>query len=184
MTAAPSLRLLPSLLLPLLLAACTSPLPPDAFAATTPAFDPVTFWSAPTTSWGVIENRDAEPTAIVTTTTDPTPDGDNALQMTQRLHTAGKDTVRHWHIRRLDNHQFEATANDVVGAARGTAAGRTFHWKWTLATKPGDPLRNVTMDQHMYLADNGALMVRTTISKLGLRLAQISEQFTRRDPNP
>jgi hypothetical protein len=31
----------------------------------------------------------------------------------------------------------------------------------------------------MYLADNGTLLVRTIITKLGIRLAEISEQFVR-----
>ena len=35
------------------------------------------------------------------------------------------------------------------------------------------------MEQWMYLSDNGTLMVRTIVTKLGVRLAEISEQFER-----
>ena len=98
------------------------PLKPTAFANTAPAFDPVTFWTGHTSSWGVIENRDGAPTAIVTTTTDATPEGPNGLL-------------------------------------------------------------NVSMEQWMYLADNGTLLNRTIITKLGVRLAEISEQFVRSNEN-
>jgi hypothetical protein len=164
-----------------LVAGCAAPLRPEAFATTAPAFDPVTFWTGRTSSWGVVENRDGAPTAIVTTATDATAEGADGLHMVQHVMTGGKDTVRDWHMRRLGDGKFAATANDMVGTAKGVASGRTFHWTWTLATEPGNDLLNVSMEQWMYLADNGTLMNRTIITKLGVRLAEISEQFVRRE---
>ena len=127
----------------------------------------------------MVENRDGEPTSIITTTTDGVPEGAGGLHMVQHVRHDGEDTVRDWHVRRLAGGVFEATANDLVGTARGTPSGRMLHWTWTLATKPGNGLYDVTMDQWMYLADDGTLMNRTTISKLGVRLAGVSEQFVR-----
>lgn len=161
------------------LAGCAGPLRLEAFANTPPAFDPVTFWTGQTASWGVIENRDGLPTAIITTTTDGTMEAADSLHMVQHVFTGGKETVRDWHIRRLGNNQFQATANDVIGTARGSSSGRTLHWTWILAAKPGNGLFNVRMEQWMYLADNGTLMNRTIITKLGVRLAEISEQFVK-----
>ncbi len=91
----------------------------------------------------------------------------------------GKRSVRDWHIRRLGAGQFDARANDMVGTVRGAPSGRTLHWIWVLETKPGNCLFNITMEQWMYLSDHGTLMVRTIVTKLGVRLAEISEQFVR-----
>jgi hypothetical protein len=168
-----------ALILAALLSGCSAPLPPEAFADTTPAFDPLTFWTGRTTSWGVIENRNGAPAAIVTTSTVATPDGPDALNMTQHVLTGGQDTTRTWHMRRLGNNHFQATANDMVGVAQGTASGRTFHWTW--ATHPNNPATNLTMEQWMYLADNNTLMNRTIITKLGIRLAEVTEQFIRQE---
>jgi hypothetical protein len=98
--------------------------------------------------------------------------------MVQTL-TQGDGTVQHrdWHLRRTAPGAFTATANDMVGEAHGTAAGRVFHWNWVLALSPGNSLKNVTMDQWMYLMDGGTMMNRTTISKLGVILAEVSEEF-------
>lgn len=175
-----TLRILCLCILPLVFG-CAASLRPETFATTAPAFDPLVFWTGHTASWGVVENRDGEPTAIVTTATDATTEGSDSLHMIQHVHIHGKDALRDWHLRRLNHGQFEATANDMVGTARGTSSGRTFHWTWILATEPGNGLFNVTMDQWMYLADNGTLMNRTIITKLGVRLAEISEQFVRRE---
>lgn len=175
------MKWIPPICVLLFVTGCAAPLTPKAFVATAPAFDPMTFWSGRTASWGVIENLSGAPTAIITTSTEATPEGEGGLHMIQHVVSNGKDAVRDWHLRRLGQDQFEATANDMVGTARGASSGRTFHWTWILATKPGNCLFNVSMEQWMYLADNGTLMNRTIITKFGVRLAEVSEQFVRRD---
>jgi hypothetical protein len=162
----------------LALATCGKPLPVQHFAGTSPAFDAIAFWTGHHRSWGVIENRSGGPDDSVVTDCIGTVGPDGTLHMTQTL-TLGDGTVQHrdWHLRRAGPNKFVATANDMVGEADGEAAGRVFHWSWVLALKPGNSLKNVTMDQWMYLMDGGSMMNRTTIRKFGLILAEVSEQF-------
>jgi hypothetical protein len=98
--------------------------------------------------------------------------------MTQTL-VVGTDppTTRRWHMRRTAPGTFEATANDMVGTATGEAAGRAFHWQWTLALSPGNSLKDVTMDQWWYLQPDGSLLNRTTVRKLGFIAAEVTEHF-------
>jgi hypothetical protein len=63
-----------------------------------------------------------------------------------------------------------------VGQAHGIASGRVFHWSWVLALGK-NPLKHVLMDQWMYLYPDGTMMNRTTISKIGLIVAEVSERF-------
>ena len=164
------------------LSGCGQGLPIDHFSGTKPGFDAVTFWTGHHRSWGVIENRGGAPTDTVVTDCVGTPEADGSLHMVQTL-TLGDGTVQHrdWHLRRVDRHpladEFVATANDMVGQARGEAGGRAFHWSWVLALKPGNPLGNITMDQWMYLEDGGAMLNHTTIRKFGVVVAQVSELF-------
>ncbi len=98
--------------------------------------------------------------------------------MSQRLTFGdGSAEAREWHMRRTGADTYEATADDMVGTGRGTAAGHVFHLTWTLASRPGNPLANVAIDQWMYLQDDGAMVNRTTISKLGVTLASVTERF-------
>ncbi len=165
----------------LLISGCAAPLRPEAFANTTPAFDPITFWTGRTQSWGVIENRNGSPTSIITSSTQGTGEGAGELHMVQHVIVNGKESVRDWHIRRLGAGKFDAKANDMVGTVGGAPSGRTLHWTWVLEAKPGNGLFNITMEQWMYLSDNGTLMIRTIVTKLGIRLAEISEQFVKRE---
>ncbi len=76
---------------------------------------------------------------------------DGSLHMIQRLSQQdGTAQTRQWVARRTGPHTWEATANDMVGRARGTADGRAFHWRWVLAGGPGNPPFDVSMDQWMY----------------------------------
>ena len=162
----------------LALAACGHK-PVASFANTTPAFDAVAFWTGHHRSFGVIENRGGAPTDTVVTDCVGTPEPDGSLHMVQTL-TLGDGTVQHrdWHLRRTAPDAFTATANDMVGEAHGEAAGRVFHWSWVLALSPGNPLKNITMDQWMYLYEGGQMMNHTTIRKLGVMVAQVSEVFS------
>jgi hypothetical protein len=166
----------------LALAACSPPVTVERFAGSGPQMDPVRFFSGHVTSWGVIENRSGEPTARITTDCVGRPDGPDGLVMVQRLEREGQPpTQREWHMRRIAPGRFEATAGDMVGTATGEAAGRAFAWRWTLATAPGNPLLNVSMRQWMYAQDDGSVLIRTIISKLGVILAEVTEQFRHAD---
>lgn len=167
-----------ALLLAAALLGCGSPLPVNSFAATTPAFDPVRFFTGHVRSWGVMENRSGQPTSVVTTDCAGEADGPDGLRMTQRL-TIGQDapTTREWRMRRIAPGRYEATANDMAGTATGEASGRAFHWQWTLELSPGNSLKNVTMEQWWYLLDDGSMLNRTTVSKLGFIAAEVTEHF-------
>lgn len=160
-----------------LLAACGKPLDVAQAGRGGPALDPIRFFTGHVRSWGVLENRGGEPTAIVTTDCQGTADGPDALRMTQRLLVDGTPTTREWSMRRTAPGRFQATANDMVGTAEGEASGRAFHWHWTLALSPGNPLKNVDMEQWWYLQDDGSVLNRTVVRKLGLVAAEVTEHF-------
>ncbi len=158
--------------------ACAGSLKPADFAANRPAFDPLAFYTGHTRSWGVLENSGGAPTTqIITETWGRVVDGE--LHMEQDLYMGNKPKQhRSWRMRRIDAHHFEATANDVIGKAHGVASGNMFQWKFTLATKPGNPLYNVSMTQRMYLQPDGRTMInRDSVRKFGFLIAQVTEEF-------
>lgn len=153
---------------------------PSDFATGRPIFDPVAFFTGRTRSSGVQETRRGAPVQTVTTETDGRRQADG-LHLEQSLQFgAAKRQHRSWVIRRINPHHFEATANDILGVARGEAYGNVFHWSFTLGVSPGNPLMNVRMSQWMYLQPDGRTMINhSTIRKGGLVLAQVTEQFRR-----
>ena len=160
-------------------AGCAS-LAPRQFASTGPAFDPQAFFAGRVHSWGVFENRAGAPTRRFTTASVGRWEGNTLLLDQKFTYQEGTHQQRHWRIRRVDDHRFEATANDVVGTATGEAYGNAFRWEYTVALKPGNPLFDVRLKQWMYLQADGRSMVnRATVSKFGVEVAQVTEYFRR-----
>lgn len=151
---------------------------PGDFAAGRPLFDPTNFFTGRTSSFGVMENRSGRPKQVVRTETTGRWEGDT-LRLEQDLWLSeSKPQHRSWRIRKLDAHRYEGTANDIVGTVRGEAYGNAFHWSFTLALSPGNPLANVRMSQWMYLQPDGKTMVNhSTITKFSIVVAQVTEQF-------
>lgn len=144
-----------------------------------PAFDPIGFFTGHTHSQGVIESRSGSPTEWIVTDSHAETDPSGRLRMAQSLSFQdGSKQQRNWTLWRSGPDRFEATANDMVGTAHGETNGRVFHWQWVLARSPGNDLMNVTMNQWMYRLDDGSVMIRTTVTKLGIILAEVSEQFS------
>ena len=161
------------------LAGCAS-VPPEHFAGTKPAFDPVAYFTGHTRSWGVFENRAGEPSRSFTTDCVGRAEG-GTLRLDQTFtYEDGRTQERHWTIHRVDAHRYEAMANDVVGTGMGEAYGNAFHWEYTVALKPGNPLYNVRLRQWMYLqADGRTVLNHATVNKLGVEIAQVAESFQR-----
>lgn len=163
-----------------LLAGCDQKASAPAMTGTGSAFDPMEFFDGHTHSWGVIEGRSGAPTEPIVTDSHGWTDAANRLRMIQHLSFQdGRTQDRDWTLWRTGSGRFEATANDMVGTAKGEVDGRMFHWQWVLARSPGNMLMDVTMNQWMYRLEDGSVMIRTTVTKLGIIVAEVSEQFIR-----
>jgi hypothetical protein len=144
------------------------------------AFDPIAFFDGHTHSWGVIEHRSGTPSESVMTDSHAERDAAGRLRMVQQLtFQDGTSAQRDWVLWRSGPHRFDATANDMAGTARGETNGRMFHWSWVWDRSPGNRLKSVTMNQWMYQMDDGSVTIRTTVTKFGFILAEVTEQFTR-----
>lgn len=166
----------------ILIASCFPALAPRASAGPGPAFDPLAFFEGHTHSWGVIEDRSGAPTKQIQTDSHGERDAAGRLRMMQRLtFQDGTTQERDWTLWPSGPNRFDATASDMIGTANGQADGNNFHWQWVLARSPGNRLMDVTMTQWMYQLQDGSVMIRTMISKFGIIVAEVTEQFTHRE---
>jgi hypothetical protein len=169
----------PILLLCVLLAGCTS-LRPQDFAAAVPRFEPDKFFEGSVHSWGVIETRSGSPKSRVRADLTGRREGSDVVVTQNFTFEDGHTQQRIWRIRRIDEHRYEASANDVIGPAVGYAFGNAFHWEYTLQLRPGNFFTRVRMEHWMYLLGDGETMLnRVVIRKFGVILAQTTEYFQR-----
>lgn len=154
--------------------------PAASFQEGKPLFDPGEFFRGRTHSWGIIESRSGEPSQVLTTQTQGQWEGDTFHFEQDLAFEQGKRQHRSWLLRRVDAHHYTATGTGIVGEAKAEAYGNVFHLDFTLDVSPGNPLFRVHMSQWMYLQPDGRTMInRDTLTKAGVTVAYITEQFTK-----
>ncbi len=88
--------------------------------------------------------------------------------------------MRVWHIHRVDSTHWEATANDMIGSVTGHGEGNALYWEYTITLDRKNPLATVHIRQWMYqLEGTTDLMTRLVITKLGVKVSEVSEVIHR-----
>ena len=162
------------------LTGCAS-LQPRDFAASPTRFEIDRYFTGHTQSWGVFEDRFGKPRRTFTADSHGVRDAAGDLVLSQRLSFSDGTVMRRvWHIHRVDATHWEATANDVVGTARGDGIGNAFAFDYTVALKPRNPLARVRVRQWIYQVEGTeTVMTRLVITKFGITVAEVSESIHR-----
>lgn len=168
-----------SLSLTLVLLAGCSIAPIANFSLRGPRFEPEKYFAGHTVSSGVFENRAGNPGRQFKTDARGHLEGETLVLSQTFAYQDGEIQKRRWRIRRVAAHRYEATANDVIGIAKGEARGSVFRFAYTLAVKPDNPFFNVRLNQTMALQKDGTVLNRATISKFGITIATVKEKFRR-----
>ncbi|MDR3415088.1 MAG: DUF3833 family protein [Nevskia sp.] len=168
-----------ALLLAVAVSGCAAPQVGE-FAAVKPVFQPEQYFAGRAVAWGVLEDGSGNPTKRFTSVDEGTLSGDTVTIAQTISYSDGTSQSRSWKLRRVDTSHYEGTADDIVGVARGEAAGNTLHLDYDLALSPDNPLTHVHLNQWLYLQEGGDNMLsRTTITKLGIVVARSSEYVHR-----
>lgn len=105
---------------------------------------------------------------------------DGVLVLDERfLYDDGETGRRVWRIRRLDDHTYEGTADDVIGVARGRVFGNAMYWSYEVDLPVGGSVWRVTFDDWLFLMADDVLLNRATVSKFGIRLGEVTLAFVK-----
>ena len=92
----------------------------------------------------------------------------------------GTTSRRVWTLTDLGDGRWRGTADDVIGAASGEAAGSALRWRYRLALPVDGKVVEVDMDDWMYMIDPAVMLNRTTMSKFGFHLGEVTLSFRKR----
>jgi hypothetical protein len=151
------------------------------FAKSGTRFELDRYFTGHARSYGVFENTDGNPRRTFVCDSYGKREAGGDVRLHQVFHFGdGKTQVRDWHIHRADTTHWTATANDMIGIARGEGQGNAFHWEYDITLNPKNPLATVHVRQWMYLAEGTeTLMTRLIITKLGITVSEVSEVIHR-----
>ncbi len=163
-----------------LLAGCAGVTPAD-YRNDTPTLALEHYFNGPLTADGMVFNRSGKVVKRFHVDMVGRWHGGDGTLTEHFTYSDGSHSERVWHLRRLpgggDERRYEGTAGDVVGTARGYAAGNAFNWHYTLALPVGGSTYDMQMDDWMYLLNDHVLLNKTDMRKFGLRFASIVIAF-------
>lgn len=104
-------------------------------------------------------------------------DGETLTLTEDFIYDDGETEHRVWHINPVGAHGYEGRCGDVIGAARGAAAGPTLSWRYRFSLPIGGRRIMVSFDDRFFLAEDGVLINRAKVRKFGLLLGEATIVF-------
>ncbi|HEY5308389.1 MAG TPA: DUF3833 domain-containing protein [Casimicrobiaceae bacterium] len=160
------------------LAACAT-IDVAQYANEKPALDLAQYFTGTVDGWGMFQDRSGTVVKRFYVRIDCTWKGNEGTLDEHFEYTDGTTQNRVWKLTK-DGNRYTGTASDVVGTAQGTAAGNALHWNYVLALPVDGKTWNVDMDDWMYLIDDRTMLNRTTMSKFGFRVGEVTLSFRKR----
>ena len=162
----------------LLLSACSQVSVQD-YRDQQPTLDLQRYFNGEITGWGMVQDRGGKVLRRFTVHIDARWQSETGVLEENFDWSDGKQEHRRWEITKRGAN-YTGTAGDVVGVAKGVAAGNALQWRYVLALPVDGKVWHVDMDDWMYLIDEQTLANRTKMSKLGVQVAEISIFFRRK----
>jgi len=160
------------------LAGCAS-LDVSTYQAERPVLDLAQYFNGTVDGWGMFQDRSGKVVKRFTVRIDARWEGNHGTLDEHFEYSDGTKENRVWKISK-DGNRYTGTAGDVVGTAVGTAAGNALSWNYVLALPVDGRTWNMDMDDWMYLVDEKTMLNRTTMSKFGFRVGEVTLSFRKR----
>ncbi|SHE92513.1 Protein of unknown function [Modicisalibacter ilicicola DSM 19980] len=151
----------------------------EDYAGTEPRLDIGDYFQGETRAWGMVQDYSGKVQRRFTVDITGRLDG-STLTLDERFTYADGETDRRvWTFERLDEHRWRGEADDVEGSVHAESYGHVFHMRYPLEVDIDGSTWTFSMDDWMYLQPDGRLINRTTMSKLGITLGEITLVFER-----
>lgn len=174
-------RILSALLLTALVTGCTQMRIED-YRGTGPALVLEEYFAGPVRAWGTVQDRSGKVRRRFTADMHGAWEGDLFVLNEVFAFDDGEQMTRAWHIRRLDEHRYEGTADDIVGTAHGRAEGGALQWRYTLTLEIGEREVDIDFDDWLFAHEDGVVINRATMRKFGFRVGELTVFFRKLPP--
>lgn len=174
-----------ALSLPLLvgLAGCAGPQIND-YAAEKPVLDMRRYFNGTVDAYGVFTDRSGKVvkrfTVVMTCSWQGPPGAETGVLDEAFTYSDGSTDRRVWTLKRTPDGRYTGTAADVRGEAVGEEKGNAFRWGYTLKLPVDGRVIEVQFDDWMYLMNDKVLLNKAVMSKVGVRLGEVTLSFVKR----
>ncbi len=157
---------------------CAGPVPPD-YAQEKPALDLRQYFNGPVKAHGIFTDRSGRVVKRFVVDMRCEWQGTQGTLDERFTYSDGTQQRRVWHLTDLGNGRYRGQADDVVGEAKGHAAGNALQWRYTLALPVDGRVWHVQFDDWMFLVDAHTMINRAAMSKFGVHLGDVTLSFSK-----
>ena len=130
-------------------------------------------------AWGILQDRSGKVTRQFSADLNGTWDG-NKLILNEKFNwDDGEIQKRQWTINKIDAHNYEGTAGDVVGKAKGYSYGPAFKFEYVLLVPIKGKEIKITFDDWIFKQDERVAINRATMTKFGIKVAELTVMFVK-----
>ena len=128
-------------------------------------------------AYGILQNRSGKVTRKFIADLDGKWDGKQLILDEKFNWSDGEVQTRQWQITKIDEHNYEGVAADVVGTARGYSYGPAFKFEYVLLVPVKGKEIKITFDDWIFMQDEKVAINRAIMTKFGFKVAELTVMF-------
>ncbi len=128
-------------------------------------------------AWGILQNRSGKVIRQFSADLSGKWDGKQLILDEKFNWDDGEIQKRQWKINKIDEHNYEGTAGDVVGKAKGYSYGPAFKFEYVLLVPVKGKQMKITFDDWIFMQDERVAINRATMTKFGIKVAELTVMF-------
>ena len=163
----------------LILTGCANTMKPTDFKDQKPRLIIEDYLTGNVKAWGVLQNRSGKVTRQFKADLNGKWDGSQLILDEVFNWTDGEKQTRQWTITKIDEHNYEGTASDVVGKAKGYSYGPAFKFEYVLLVPVKGREMKITFDDWIFKQDDRVAINRATMTKFGIKVAELTVVFVK-----
>lgn len=158
-----------------LISSCSTNL--DDYQQTNKPFDIKHYFDGQVVAWGMVQDYTNKVSRRFCVEIEGTWQGNEGVLAEKFYFNDGEISYRNWQLSKQVDGSYQGTAEDVIGIAIGKHQGFAFQFQYELSLVVDDDTYQVAMDDWMYQLDEYRVMNKTSMSKFGVKVAEITLFF-------
>ena len=130
-------------------------------------------------AWGILQNRSGKVTRQFSADLNGEWNGKQLILNEKFLWNDGEIQNRQWKINKISEHNYEGTAEDVVGKAIGYSYGPSFKFEYVLLVPVKGKNMKITFDDWIFMQDERVAINRAKMTKFGIKVAELTVMFVK-----
>ena len=150
-----------------------SPAPIKQYQPMSPQIAVEDYFNGNIKAWGFVQSMSGQVVQRFDVTMKGAWQGNTGTLDEEFTYYDGKKQHRTWTITKLADGTYEGRAGDIVGKATGRTAGSAMQWNYVMDIPVDGKTYRVSIDDWMFLMNEGVLMNRSYLKKFGFKVAEL-----------